>query len=766
MPLLPGAHLGPYTIVGPLGSGGMGEVYRARDKRLGREVAIKVLPDQVAASPDRLARLEREARAVAALNHPNIVVLHSIEENGGTRFLTMELVEGRSLTTLVTPGGLPLSQLLELTIPLAEALAAAHDKGVVHRDLKPANVMLSRDGRVKVLDFGLAKLTQSDPDPQLSQAATVVWPISDVGQVVGTAPYMAPEQVRGEAVDARTDLFAFGILAYELATGQRPFKGRAFADVTSSILRDDPPSLARLRPDLPRDLARILGRCLKKDPRDRYQTALDVANELRALRRGLERGGWFEPVPAPVALASIAVLPFVNRSAAAEDEYFSDGLADELLNVLGRIRGLRVAARTSAFRFKGKDATIAEVGHALNVATVLEGSVRKAGNRVRIAVQLVKVSDGYHLWSEIYDRTLDDIFAVQDEIARSVVKQLRTTLLGEEEDSKASGEARTDVANAVKGRGIDPEAHRLYLQARHQLTRMAPDETARAIHYLEEALQIDPSHALAWTMLGHAHQQQAGNGWSLPEEGYTRARAAVERALALEPDQAEAFALRGKIQWNFDWDWRAAEASHRRAMELEPRNPWVLRAAGLVAYCQCRFDEAADIFRRAIEIDPLSNIAYHNLGLVHHSTGNFLAGETAYRRSLDLAPGTAVTTSMLAFLLLEAGRGEDALAEISQETDETNRLHAIATITHALGREAESEAALVKLIRDYGRTMAAQIAEIYAQRGEPDPAFEWLEKAYEDRDAGLSEMRASPRLRPLHGDPRWAAFMRKMGFER
>jgi serine/threonine protein kinase/Tfp pilus assembly protein PilF len=764
MPLIPGTQLGPYKILSQLGTGGMGEVYRARDKRLGRDVAIKVLPDAVASSPERLARFEREARTVAALNHPNIVVLHSIEENDGTRFLTMELVEGRTLSTLIAAGGLSLAHLLDLTIPLAEALVAAHQKGVVHRDLKPANIMVTPEGRVKVLDFGLAKLTQVEPDLNLSQPL-LISQISDSGQVLGTAPYMAPEQIRGEAVDARTDLFAFGILAYELAIGQRPFKGRTFIDVASAILHDNPSPLTAVRADLPGELGRIIDRCLKKDACKRFPTALDVVNELRALKRGLERGALPVPAPLPEDVASIAVLPFVNRSASPEDEYFSDGLADELLNVLARIRDLRVAARTSAFHFKGKDTTIAEVGRALNVATVLEGSVRKVGNRVRIAVQLVKVSNGYHLWSEIYDRTLDDIFAVQDDIARSVVKELRTTLLGEEADSEASGKARTEVADAVKGRGIDPEAHRLYLQARHLLSRMAPDETAKAIEYLDAALKRDPSHALAWAMLGHAHQQSAGNGWSPPEEGFARARAAVERALLIEPELAEGHALMGRILLSHDWDWRGAERSHRRALELEPWNPFVLRSAGLLAYCQGRFEEAADIFSRAIEQDPLSNLAYHNLGLANHSAGRFEAAEAAYRRSLDLAPGTAVTTSMLAFLLLEEGRAPEALASVSQETDESNRLHATAIITHALGQERESEDALAQLIRKHGSTMAAQIAEVFAQRGEADRAFEWLERAYEERDSGLSEMKGSPRLRPLHGDPRWGAFMKKMRFE-
>src|SRR5688572_8707040 len=301
MPLTPATRLGPYEILEPLGAGGMGEVYRARDPRLKRDIAIKLLPADVAASPRRLARLEREATTVAGLNHPNIVVLHSIEEDAGTRFLTMELVEGQSLATLVAPGGLPLAQLLDLAIPLADALVAAHEKGIVHRDLKPANVMVTRDGRVKVLDFGLAKLTQAEPDLETTHA--MAEPISTAGEMVGTAPYMAPEQIRGAAVDARTDLYSFGVLLFELAAGTRPFAGSTLADLSSAILRDRPPSLTRLRSDLPADLERIIGRCLEKEPYERFQTALDLVHELRGLKRALDRGEVPPPSPAsdPVA---------------------------------------------------------------------------------------------------------------------------------------------------------------------------------------------------------------------------------------------------------------------------------------------------------------------------------------------------------------------------------------------------------------------------------------------------------------------------------
>src|SRR5436190_12259824 len=458
MALAAGTHLGSYEIIGALGAGGMGEVYRARDPRLGRDVAIKVLPADVSAHPDRLARFEREARTVAGLNHPNIVTLFSIEDEGDVRFLTMELVEGQSLDRHVTPGGLPLERVLDVGIALSEALTAAHEKGVVHRDLKPANVMLTREGRVKVLDFGLAKLAVVDLGLDASQAATMAAPLSSAGLVLGTVPYMAPEQIRGEAVDARSDLFALGIILYELAVGSRPFCGATSADVSSAILRDTPEPLTSVRPDLPGDLERIVSRCLEKNPRVRFQTALDVCNELR--RVGAPEQG--EPAvhrkPASPDVASIAVMPFVNRSASAEDEYFSDGLADELLNTLAKIEGLRVSARASSFHFKGKDVPLAEVGRALNVATLLDGSVRKAGDRVRISVQLLKASSGEHLWSETYDRTFDDIFAVQDDIAQSVAKELRETVFGEPKDATTNGTARAVLADMARERTCDPES--------------------------------------------------------------------------------------------------------------------------------------------------------------------------------------------------------------------------------------------------------------------------------------------------------------------
>ena len=464
------------------------------------------------------------------------------------------------------------------------------------------------------------------------------------------------------------------------------------------------------------------------------------------------------------SVPSIAVLPFVNRSHDEEDEYFSDGLADELLNVLAKIRGLRVAARSSAFTFKGKGATVAEVGRALNVATLLEGSVRKAGTRMRISVQLVKVADGYQLWSQTYDRTLEDIFAVQDDIAQSVVKELRTTLLGEAADAKTGTEVTAAVAAALKGRATEPEAHRLYLQARHFIDRNNRDDTANGIGYLKQALALDPEFALAWAELGRAYASEAGQ-WGLAPvaEGFGRAREAVARALALEPDLAEGHAEMGWIQMNHDWDWRGAEASYRRALELAPGNAVALRRAGLLASNLGRLDEAIGLVRRAVEQDPLSANAYGILGLALHATGRLEEAEAAFRKALELSPQRAATRANLSLSLHAQGRGEEALAEALREPDEARRLWASAIIHRAAGRRAESDAALQELIAKYEMDSAYQVAEVYATLGEADLAFEWLERAYAQRDGGLSAMKTHPRLRSLHADPRWDVFLRKMG---
>jgi len=762
MALARGDRLGTYEIVGPLGAGGMGKVYRARDLRLQREVAVKVLPEAAASSPASLARLEREARTVAALNHPNIVTLHSIEESDGVRFLTMELIEGDTVAALVTADGLPLARILDLSIPLADALAAAHQRGVVHRDLKPGNVMVTADGRVKVLDFGLAKLAASDATE--SQVTVGDEALSFSGQVIGTVPYMAPEQIQGGHVDSRSDVFSLGIMLYELAAGRKPFDGKTPVELGSSILRDAPAPLATVREGLPADFTRIVERCLEKRPGSRVQTMVEVREVLRGLQQAAVRGAPIAPA-VPRADASIAVLPFVNRSQDQTDEYFSDGLADELLNMLTKIRGVRVAARASSFRFKGSSVDLATIGEKLNVATLLDGSVRKSGNRVRIAVQLVKASDGDPIWTETYDRTLDDIFAVQDDIAHSVVKELRRALLGERAGEVESGEAMEEIARAAKGRGRSPEAHRLSLLARHLIDRLTPDDTAKGIEYLKQALELDPKFAHAWADLSVAYTNEAGHGWTDTEAGFERARQAAERALSLESDLAEAHALKAWVLMNHDWDWAGAERSFHRALDLAPGNSVVLRRAGALAWIQCRFDDSIALYRRAIEQDPLSSAAHINLGFACHSAGRLREAEESFTKALELTPEGVVSHAMLAQIRMEMGRDADALEEARREPNEGYRLWSLTTVHWAAGRRAEADDTLRELEGKHADSMAYQIAEVRATRGEADQAFAWLERAFADRDSGLVSLKAAPRLRPLHGDARWKPFLNKVGFQ-
>ena len=762
-------RLGAYEILGPLGAGGMGEVYRAKDLRLGREVAVKVLPEEVASNPDRLARFEREARTVAGLNHPNIVTLHSVEDENGIRFLTMELVEGEPLSALVAAGGFSLPKILDLTIPLADALVAAHAKGVIHRDLKPGNVMVTREGRVKVLDFGLAKRLGEESggwaaSPPLDESleATATLQLSADNQIVGTIPYMAPEQLRGDPVDERSDLFALGIMLYELAAGCRPFSGKSQTDVGASILRDRPTRLTRIRPDLPAEFEEIVLRCLEKAPEARFQSALDVSNSLRALHRDLDRAEVEKAIPEGVA--SIAVLPFANRSADREDEYFSDGLTDELLGTLAKVPRLRVAARTSAFQFKATKQDVATIGRRLRVATLLEGSVRKVGNRVRIAVQLVKASDGYQLWSETYDRTLDDILAVQDDIAHSVVKELRARLLGEE-DSHAFSRAVADVANAARGRSTDPEAHRLLLQARYLVDRWTREDMAKAIVYLREALTRSPEFAAAWAELSRAYATEAACGWAPFAEGSERARDAARRAVELEPDLEDGYVRLGWIQMSYDWDWPAAQKTFARALELSPQNDRVLHISGILARNQGNLERAIELNRRALELDPLSSATYLNLGMSLHAIGRLEEAEAALRSALEFASDGTVAHGSLSFVLLAQGRNEEALAEASKEPEEVIRLYAL-SIAHATrGHSETADATLRQLIEKHAERGPTQIAEVYAARREADQAFEWLERAYAQRDGGLTEIKASPHMRSLHSDRRWGTFMRKMGLE-
>jgi serine/threonine-protein kinase len=751
MPLNPGSRLGTYEIVALLGAGGMGEVYRARDTRLGREVALKVLPAEVASHADRLGRFEREARTVAGLNHPNIVVLYSVEDEDDVRFLTMELVEGQSLDKHVTPGGVPLPRVLDVGIALADALTAAHEKGAVHRDLKPANVMVTREGRVKVLDFGLAKLVAEDSGLEATQAATLASPLSVQGQMLGTVPYMSPEQIRGESVDARTDLFALGIILYELAAGRRPFGGATPADVSSAILRDTPEPLAGLRSDLPSELDVIVGRCLEKNPRERFGTALEVRDELRRVKRALERGELtVPPKPAGRDTVSIAVLPFVNRSRDEDNEYFSDGLAEELMNMLAKIPGLRVAARTSSFHFKGRNPTIAEVGSTLNVANVLEGSVRKSGDRVRISVQLVKVADGYHLWSETFDRTLHDIFAVQDEVARAVAAALPGQLHSSAELAGSRGTSHGDAYDA-------------YLEGRFFWNKRTEADVRKAIRYFEHAISLDAEFAEAWVGLADAHVVLPYYSLVPTAEALPKSREAAMRALELKPELGPAHATLA-YGLMVDLQWAKADVEFRRAIELSPDDATVHKWYADLLMMTGRSSAALRELRTAVQLDPLSASVWTIMGEWHWFEGQFDEAMAQYRKALELTPTLPLALELAARLCWQRG-------DIDQYFSLRERLEAVSqrvAVPTADLREAHAKGGRTAVLRaqlsaPVARLLPSDRARWHAELLDLDAAFRDLDDSLAQRELRLSYVTYFADFAPLWKDPRFEALLTRMG---
>ena len=463
---------------------------------------------------------------------------------------------------------------------------------------------------------------------------------------------------------------------------------------------------------------------------------------------------------------SIAVLPFANLSKDSDLEYFSDGIAEELSNVLSKIRGFRVAARTSAFSFKNNPTTIPEIGAKLNVASVVEGSIRMVGERMRIGVQLVNVIDGFQVWSDTYDRELDDIFAVQDDIAQSVVEELRIKLLGEEKRDEISERVTAEVADANRGRADDPEAQLLLMQGRYFLDRTTRDDTAKAIEYFRQALATDPEFALCWAELARACTIEAGRAWVAVDEGFEKARIAVEKALEFEPELAEGYAILERIQETYDWDFDGADSSIRKALALAPGNASVLDRAAILAYKLVNFDEALGLARRAVAQDPLSAAIWHNVGLIAHSAGQLEESERAFRKALELIPQRFLSGAILALVLMDQGLAEESVEQAKREPEEFWRLWSLAIVEFAAGRRDDADRRLSTLLSEHVAGSAFQIAEVYAMRGEKDAAFEWLNLALKERDSGVTHTAADPQLRSLHSDERWPAYLEKIGFNR
>jgi len=749
-----GMMVSHYKVEKKLGEGGMGEVYLAEDTKLKRRVALKFLPAQYASDAEFKERFKREAQAAAALNHPNIITIHEVAEYENKPYIAMEYVEGESLKDLIAQKDLHISKIIDIAMQICQGLAKAHEAGIVHRDIKPQNILMDKDGRARIVDFGLARLKR---DVMLTQT----------GSTLGTVAYMSPEQAQGKEVNHRSDIFSLGVVLYEMITGQLPFKGEHEAALVYSIVNENPEPLARYKSDVPGELQRIVEKGMEKNREMRYQHVDDLQADLSKLREEVKSGVTKTLVTRATPSPSIAVLPFTNLSADKEQEYFCDGMAEEIINALTHVEGLHVVARTSAFAFKGKHEDIREIGRQLNVKTLLEGSVRKAGNRLRITAQLVNVVDGYHLWSEKYDRDIGeeycpgDIFAIQDGISLAVVDKLKVKLLGGEK------------AKLVKRHTKDIDAYNLYLKGRFFWNKRTQEGYQKSLEYFQRAIERDPSYALAYAGTADCYDLLGWYDYLPPEEAFPRAKAAAEKALEVDETLAEANASLGWISANYDWDWLAAESKYKRAIELNPSYATVHQWYAEYLSYMGRHDESIAEAKRAQELDPLSIIINNDLGQVLYYARQYDRAIEQLQKVLELDPDFIIAHFFLAFLYAQKAMYEEAIAEVQKAMNLSGggdllMVAQLGTIYSSSGRRDEAKKVLDELYQLSKQRYVSPfyIALIYVGLRQKNQAFEWLEKAYEERDHWLETLKVHPMLDSLRSDPRFTKLLKKMRLEK
>ena len=762
-----GRRLGHYVIVEPRGRGGMGEVYVATDTTLERRVALKLLRLDVADSPDRRSRFQWEARAAAALNHPNIVHLYSVEEAEGLLFITMELVNGRSLRELLDASApLALPRVISFASQMADGVACAHAAGILHRDLKPGNVMITDDERVKILDFGLAKLFAS-PSAQDPDAETIASDQTRTGQTFGTAGYMSPEQALGKPLDQRSDLFALGVVLFEMATGRVPFSGGTLAAVFDQLLNQRHPAPRTLNPSLPVMLEAVIDKAIEKDPGGRYQSAAEL---LQALKRVVGTGAGDAPATAPAAAppmpSSIVVLPFADMSPQKDQEYFCHGLTEEIINTLTTVPGLRVISRTSAFAFQGKDLEVTEIGRRLRVGTALEGSVRKSGDRVRVSAQLVNADDGYQLWSRRFDRELSDVFAIQDEIATTIVRELKKGL----GRTDASGAATTHMATPRRG-SYDTRAYDCYLRGIYSLNKWSEESVVQAMADFDQAIARDSSFAPAYAALAEGHiWLYSSLGIRSAADAVPQARAAVDKALELDPDLADAHRVRGAIAMNHDWERKAAETGFERALELGPGSAAAHFAnAWRLILLERAFDRARAGLDEAERLDPLHLQVKTLIGYFHFFRHDYERASRHFERVLALEPSFAFAHYALGDVCTQLEHYDRAFAEFEKAIELGGRsVNHIGVLGYAHGRAGNRDRALSLLQELTSRASVAYvpamwIALIHLGLGDLAAVFQWLDRAFDERDGSLVLITAAVEFDHVREDPRFKALLGRMG---